>query len=220
MPLVREAGPWLEAAVRKVLFELLPVLTYVHRKGIIYRDIKPANIILCDHGHKSVLIDFGAVKEVVAQHGEYHDTNPTIITGSPGFMPREQRAGEPVFVSDLYGLGVSAAYLPTGQHSADVVNAMTGRQAARQQLPAISPQLRAVLAQATEPLVHGRYQTEDEMLSALDPAPTVIAPPVQMQRTGAPLPLPAQCRHRRLCPIKPRRSTPNGGAGCGLHSTA
>jgi len=213
--LVHEAGPWREADVKKLLFELLPVLTYVHKKGIIHRDIKPANIILRADDHKPVLIDFGAVKEVIAQHGASHATSSTIIIGSPGYMPPEQLAGEPVFASDLYALAITAIFLLTGQDSPDVVNAVTGRRAARQPLPAISPQLRAVLTKATEPSTRARFETADQMLAALNPAPTVVVPPRGAQRRNpapappvprpVPPPPPPPPLPREAPPIQPRR---------------
>ena len=62
-------GDWLqqqgiqkESSVQEILVSLLPVLSYVHNKGIIHRDIKPENIILRSTDRQPVLIDFGAVR--------------------------------------------------------------------------------------------------------------------------------------------------------------
>ncbi|MFN7338273.1 MAG: protein kinase domain-containing protein, partial [bacterium] len=60
----QQKGNLSEEQVEKILRELLPVLDYIHGRGIIHRDIKPDNIILRASDGKPVLIDFGIVKEV------------------------------------------------------------------------------------------------------------------------------------------------------------
>src|SRR6266496_71152 len=66
MQRVQDEGTLSEIEVKRLLVNLLPVLDYIHSQGIIHRDIKPENIMLREHDGKPVLIDFGAVKEVVA----------------------------------------------------------------------------------------------------------------------------------------------------------
>ena len=112
---VASVGPLSETVVREILVSLLLVLEYVHSKGIIYRDIKPDNIIVRESNGKPVLIDFGAVKETmitpVNTHGKI---THSIVIGTPGFMSPEQATGRPIYASDLYSLGMTAIYLLTG----------------------------------------------------------------------------------------------------------
>lgn len=58
-------GTLSEEAVKQILQAILPVLEYLHAHQIIHRDIKPENIILRQSDRQPVLIDFGAVKELM-----------------------------------------------------------------------------------------------------------------------------------------------------------
>ncbi len=109
---LEQEGSFSESSVRQILLNILPVLEYVHSKHIVYRDIKPENIILRFSDGKPVLIDFGAVKETVGtvMTVSAHSSR-SIVIGTPGFMPNEQSAGRPVYSSDLYSLGLTALTL-------------------------------------------------------------------------------------------------------------
>lgn len=106
-----------ETTVREILLSLLPVLDYIHSKGIIHRDIKPDNIILRSYDSKPILIDFGALKETMRTVANLPG-NPTqsLVIGTPGFMSSEQAVGRPVYATDIYSLGLTAIYLLTGKH--------------------------------------------------------------------------------------------------------
>jgi len=158
-----------ETVVREILLSLLPVLDYVHSKGIIHRDIKPENIIIRSVDGKPVLIDFGAVKEtirsVVATPG--YPTRSLVI-GTPGYMPSEQAVGRPVYATDIYSLGLTAVYLLTGKHPQELqTDLQTGEILWQQQAPHVSAQLAAVLNQTIKPHAGDRYSTASKMLYAL-----------------------------------------------------
>ncbi|MCT7997424.1 serine/threonine-protein kinase [Laspinema olomoucense] len=107
-----QPGIWKETQVRELLEQLLPVLEFIHQRGVIHRDIKPPNIMRRKSDGKYVLIDFGASKQlkstVVAGQGTQIGTN--------GYSPFEQmKRGEAYPASDLYSLGVTCFYLLTGQ---------------------------------------------------------------------------------------------------------
>lgn len=113
---VKQQGVFSESAVRQLLLTLLPVLEYVHSKHIIHRDIKPDNIILRHRDEKPVLIDFGSVREIMGTViNSQGSLASSIIIGTPGYMPSEQAMGRPVYVSDLYSLGMTVIYLLTGK---------------------------------------------------------------------------------------------------------
>ena len=104
--------------VVEIVTELLSVLTFVHNQGVIHRDIKPANLINRKSDGKTVLIDFGAVKQVENQtvNDPNQATKGTIAIGSEGYMPMEQLAGHPRFSSDVYAVGMFAIQLLTRTH--------------------------------------------------------------------------------------------------------
>ncbi|MDM3857165.1 MAG: YARHG domain-containing protein [Aphanizomenon gracile PMC649.10] len=187
---IQQHGILTENAVREILLSLLPVLEYVHSKRIIHRDIKPDNIILRHHDGKPVLIDFGAVRElmgtVVNSQG-----NPTssIVIGTPGFMPSEQASGRPVYSSDLYSLGLTAIYLLTGKIPQDLPTEPTmGNILWRHFAPHLNINFGDVLDKAISYHPKERFSSAREMLTALQtlsnpvapafvPTPTVIAAP-------------------------------------------
>ncbi|MEA5582044.1 protein kinase [Nodularia harveyana UHCC-0300] len=180
---LQKQGLFSENAVRQVLADLLPVLEYVHSQRIVHRDIKPDNIIIRDHDHKSVLIDFGAVREsmgtVVNSQG-----NPTssIVIGTPGYMPSEQAAGRPVYSSDLYSLGLTAIYLLTGKQPQELESdSQTGEIVWRQYASQINPTLAAVIDRAIAYHPRDRFPTAKEMLNALQLASSSIPPTVPYQ---------------------------------------
>lgn len=105
-----------ESFVTQLLVSLLPVLDYIHKHGIIHRDIKPSNIIWRQKDDKPVLIDFGIAKEVMNTAVDDQGEARSIIVGTQGFIPPEQAAGQPVYSSDIYSLGMTAINLLTGRY--------------------------------------------------------------------------------------------------------
>ncbi|MEH2417731.1 protein kinase domain-containing protein [Nostoc sp.] len=164
-----------ETAVRQILLSLLPVLDYVHSKGIIHRDIKPENIILRSVDGKPVLIDFGAVKETIRSvvNSPGYPTRSLVI-GTPGYMPSEQAVGRPVYSTDIYSLGLTAIYLLTGKHPQELqTDLKTGEILWQQHAPNVSSQLAGVLNQAIKPHAGDRYSTASKMLHALQSASNI-----------------------------------------------
>jgi len=184
---LQQQGVLSESTVKEILTNILPVLDYVHSKGIVHRDIKPDNILIRYVDGKPVLIDFGAVKEtmgtVVTASG---NSSKSIVIGTPGFMPSEQTAGRPVFASDLYSLGLTAIYLLTGKIPQELgCDPATGEILWRQYALSVSPSFTTVLDKAIQSHARDRYSSAREMLQALQtgasfrpqPNPTVISAP-------------------------------------------
>lgn len=101
-----------EPYVKKLLGDTLEVLAFVHQQGVIHRDIKPQNLIRRRLGGKIVLIDFGAVKEIVLS--DAGQTQASVAIGTPGYMPSEQASLNPKPSSDIYALGIIAIQALTG----------------------------------------------------------------------------------------------------------
>ncbi|MBW4642281.1 MAG: serine/threonine protein kinase [Goleter apudmare HA4340-LM2] len=166
---VQAKGYESETQVREILLSLLPVLDYIHSRGIIHRDIKPDNIILRSLDSKPVLIDFGAVKETI--RSVVNSTNyPTqsMVIGTPGYMPSEQAIGRPVYATDIYSLGVTAIFLLTGKQPYELeTHKQTGEILWQNYAPQVSPNLAQVINQAIKPQAGDRYTTASKMLYAL-----------------------------------------------------
>jgi hypothetical protein len=103
-----------------VLQHVAGALGEAHAIGLIHRDVKPANIYLCEQGGEPdvpKVLDFGLVKEVNGRGG-VGLTQADTITGTPLYMsPEAIRApGSVDGRSDLYALGAVGYYLLTGAH--------------------------------------------------------------------------------------------------------
>ena len=158
-----------ELRVRGIVSSLLQVLEFVHSQGVIHRDIKPDNIIIRKSDGQPVLIDFGAVKEVVSSNLDSQGyTTSSIRIGSPGFMPLEQAAGKPVFSSDLYSLGLTAVYMLTGKLPQALSDFATGEIKWQEHVPGISQSFAAAINKAIENQYRDRFKTAREMIEAVE----------------------------------------------------
>ncbi len=97
--------------IQSILLDLLPILKFIHERGIIHRDIKPENVIRRKQDGRLTLIDFGSSKQFTAK-GQ-HKSGTSI--GSHGYSPIEQiRDGKAYPASDLFSLGATCFHLLTG----------------------------------------------------------------------------------------------------------
>jgi len=99
-----------------LLIDILTPLAFVHQQKVIHRDLKPDNLIRRNSDRKIVLIDFGAVKEVISSTTITDRPARTIAIGTPGYMPMEQGNGKPTLSSDIYAVGMIGIQALTGLH--------------------------------------------------------------------------------------------------------
>lgn len=106
-----EGGKAPASQMTKYLTEVADALDYAHRKGIIHRDVKPANILI-DEDDRAYLSDFGIAK---ALEGNDNLTQAGVGVGTPEYMAPEQAQGRADPRSDLYALGIMVYQMLTGQ---------------------------------------------------------------------------------------------------------
>lgn len=117
-----------EKEVVDLMQKILPILTYLHGKGIIHRDIAPDNIMLRDRDQLPVLIDFGVVKDIATRLQTPETLKQSTTVGKLGYAPIEQmQTGNAYPNSDLYALAVTAIVLLTGREPQELLddNTMT-----------------------------------------------------------------------------------------------
>lgn len=118
--LVRRFGALPPARAVHLLTQMCESLDEAHARGLIHRDVKPANIYVCRSGTKFdfvKVLDFGLVAHRDAPDADATRlTLPDMAVGTPQFMPPEVALGKAVDGrTDLYALGCVAFWLLTGR---------------------------------------------------------------------------------------------------------
>jgi serine/threonine protein kinase/predicted ATPase len=111
---------WLEQVVSPPLDEVMRIgreialaLAAAHARGLVHRDVKPANVWLEAPARRVKLLDFGLARPQVGDAGT---TSPGMVVGTPWYMAPEQAQGEPLDGrADLFSLGCVLYQLVTGQ---------------------------------------------------------------------------------------------------------
>ena len=106
--ILQNFGPFSQDDAVKVGIQICEVLEYLHEHDppIIYRDLKPSNLMLTPEG-QIVFIDFGIARVFMPKQSATR-----VVTA--GYSPPEQYFGKPEIRSDLYALGATMAHLLTG----------------------------------------------------------------------------------------------------------
>ena len=162
---LEEGKPWTEERVIELLKDCSSILSFIHSKNVIHRDVKPDNLIRRNSDGKLVLVDFGTVKEIIAEQTQL--VPATVAVGTRGYMPTEQARGKPRATSDIYALGVIAVQALTGIHPIKLPENDNGEIVWQEQTQC-SPQLKEIVAKMTRYHFKERYQNAGEITAALD----------------------------------------------------
>ena len=141
--------------------QLCEAFDYLHTRTppIIYRDMKPANVMLTPEG-KLRVIDFGIAREY-----KEHNLKDTTSLGTRGYAPPEQFGGKTDARSDIYSLGVTLFQLVTGR---DPCLASTELKPVRQIDPKLSEGIETIIQKCVQHDPANRYQSCVELLYDLE----------------------------------------------------
>ncbi|NJC81175.1 protein kinase [Planosporangium mesophilum] len=135
--IIVEDGPLAPRAVAKIGIALLGALEMAHAAGVLHRDVKPANVLICNDG-RCVLTDFG----VARMPADSQLTTPGMVLGSPHFISPERAIGAPFGPpSDLFSLGVTLYTAVEGRPPFDKPDPIETMRAVVEEQPA--PSMRA-----------------------------------------------------------------------------
>ncbi|BAY13689.1 serine/threonine protein kinase [Calothrix sp. NIES-2098] len=169
---LQQQGVFSEQKIIQLLTDLLPVLQFIHERGVIHRDIKPENIMRRQYDSKLMLIDFGVSKQ--ATRTILGQVGTTI--GTPGYAPLEQIRGQVFPASDLYSLGVTCIRLltnclPKEDIYDELYDALKAQWIWRERLPpntSITLTMVQVLDNMLQDYVKERYQSAEQVIAALN----------------------------------------------------
>ncbi|MGE5125472.1 MAG: serine/threonine-protein kinase [Betaproteobacteria bacterium] len=179
--LVRGFGPQPPGRVAHIMMQVAGALGEAHAVGLIHRDVKPGNVVLCSRGGApdvAKVVDFGLVRDV---SGERPATQSAldIITGTPLYLSPEAITS-PASVdgrSDLYALGALAYFLLAGRNvfeGATVVEVCTHHLHTPPQPPSrrlgcpLPADLEAIVLECLEKDPQRRPQSAAELLDRLE----------------------------------------------------
>lgn len=148
--------------------KLCEILDYLHRQDppVIFRDLKPANIMLTPDGLIK-LIDFG-----IARHFKMESSQDTVSFGSAGYAPPEQYGHNQTDpASDIYSLGATLHYLLTGVNPSQnpfkftspgtIVDVSTAFEKAIMMALELQSEKRPASAREMLQIMHGKMNLED-----------------------------------------------------------
>lgn len=159
------AMPWREALQK--FGPLIETLERVHNRGVIHRDISPANIMVLENGDLC-LLDFGSAKDRFIEEGE----NVTTIFSKQGYTPIEQyaRNGQLGAWTDVYALSAVIYECLTGTHPPDSVQRAIydEYETMRDKKIEAPAELDTLLKKGLAVRVEGRYSNMGELRVAVD----------------------------------------------------
>lgn len=155
-----------EKAVTEWAVQVSDVLVYLHGlpSTIVYRDLKPSNIMIDGNTGRIMLIDFGIARSINQQE------KGVTAVGTMGYAPPELFSGQVEPRSDIYSLGSTMFHLLTGadpQNNPLLIFDFQKNPRPRQINPQITDQMERILMRAVEYNAEARFSSADELRSVL-----------------------------------------------------
>lgn len=175
--------------------KLADALAHAHAAGVLHRDVKPANVLLCSRTGEPLLADFGLAKDLLASEGSLSRTGEQL--GTPGYWSPEQAVGERAAIgpaSDVYSLGATLHALLVGEPpfvedglmehvAATLQRPPTRPSAARSEVgPALDAVVLTCLAKAPEQRYASADDLRDDLLRVLRGEAVRARPPRRRSR--------------------------------------
>jgi serine/threonine-protein kinase len=146
--------------------QVADVLSYLHKQNppIIYRDLKPANLMIDGNSGRVMLIDFG-----IARWVQKEEKGVTAV-GTMGYAPPELFSGKVEPRSDIYSLGATMFHLLTGSDPQDnplLIFDFAKNPRPRQITPSLSNEMEAILMRTVEYKPENRFRSAAELRDTL-----------------------------------------------------
>ncbi len=178
--LLKSVRPLPEPDAVKIAIHICTALSYMHQSGVVHRDLKPQNIMLCNDGTIRIM-DFGIARSANSRRLTFVGFTPAM--GTPDYMAPEQVKGSRGDErTDIYSLGTIIYEMVTGEppfggDSPYVImnSRVTGDPVAPRKLnPKLTPVLEEIILHAMERDPKRRYQSALEMRSELENYESVV----------------------------------------------
>jgi serine/threonine-protein kinase len=167
----------------EILLKVCDALAYAHHRGVVHRDVKPANIMVGDFG-QVYLMDWGLAKLMRSENASGANAlmNAKGAVGTADYMAPEQARGNPADVdarSDVFGVGAllfeilsgQGPYGPTTAPGAALVKRAIAGEVDSIDVACerfgVARRIRAIAERATRPNPDDRYQSIAEMQDAM-----------------------------------------------------
>jgi serine/threonine-protein kinase len=152
-----------EQTVTEWAVQIIDVLDYLHTlpTTIVYRDLKPSNVMIDGKSGRIMLIDFGIARSI----NQTQEKGVTAV-GTMGYAPPELFSGQVEPRSDIYSLGSTMFHLMTGadpQNNPLLIFDFQKNPRPRQINPRLSDQIEKILMRAVEYNADARFSTAAEM---------------------------------------------------------
>src|SRR2546426_11179364 len=179
--LLDKKEPLAVTEIQRILWEAACALGHAHQRGVVHRDVKPANIMF-DHDGRVMLTDFGISKALQAATGL---TATGMIIGTPHYMAPEQGKGAAVDGrADQYSLGVVGYRMITAElpFSGDSVHTIIYKHIyeepplASTKRPGIPAALTVAISRALAKEPDQRFPTMEDFATAVWPEQPVASP--------------------------------------------
>ena len=176
---IHDEGSIPEARASSIAQQICRSVHEAHLLGVVHRDLKPGNVLLCERGEETdfvKVLDFGLVKDVTGKGQDLTQTG--VFMGSPKYMAPEQiTSGEISARTDVYAVGVILYEMLCGKPPFEKrqsmstlvahVNDAPPPLAARNPAASISPAIEAVIMRCLEKSPDERYASMRDLIKAL-----------------------------------------------------